>query len=71
MLHRNRRCCVAQQEPISMRMRSALSAIGDFLDMIGSAVAVSRAVEASKQPRAADLRRLGIDPANFRRIGRR
>ena len=53
-----------------MRTRSALSAIGNFFDMIGSAVAVSRAVEGSRQPRAADLARLGIDPAKFRRIGR-
>jgi hypothetical protein len=59
-----------QQEPTAMRTRSAFSAVGNFLDMIGSAVAVSRAVEVSKQPRAADLRRLGIDPVSFRRIGR-
>lgn len=53
-----------------MRTRSALSAIGDFFDVIGSAVAVSRAVEARKSPRADDLRRLGIDPARFSRISR-
>jgi hypothetical protein len=53
-----------------MRKRSALSAIGNFFEMIGSAVAVSRAVEASKAPRASDLRRLGIDPESFRRISR-
>jgi len=53
-----------------MRTRNALSALGDFLDMIASAVAVSRTLEAGRQPRASDLRRLGIDPANFSRIGR-
>ena len=58
------------RKPVTMNTRNALSAIGSFLDMFGSAVAVSRAVEAGKAPRATDLRRLGIDPAAFGRVRR-
>jgi hypothetical protein len=54
-----------------MTPRSTLSAIGNFFDTLGSAVAVSRAVEARRAPRASDLKRLGIDPAAFGTIGRR
>ncbi len=54
-----------------MTTRSALSAIGGFFEVIGSAVAVSQAVENNRRPRASDLRTLGIDPARFREIGRR
>jgi hypothetical protein len=50
--------------------RHTLSAIGSFLDMFGSAVAVSHAVEARKAPRASDLRTLGIDPVAFGRVRR-
>ena len=53
-----------------MRTRNPLSAIGSFFDILGSAVAVSRAVEASKVPDAVHLRRLGIDPVHFARIRR-
>ena len=54
-----------------MTPRSAMSAIGDFFDVFGSAIAASRAVEAGKTPRASDLRTLGIDPVRFGKIGRR
>ncbi len=54
-----------------MRTGNAFAAIGGFFDTLGSAIAVSQAVEARKQPRAADLKRLGIDPAAFGKIGRR
>jgi hypothetical protein len=54
-----------------MNTRNALSAIGGFFDMFGSAVAVSRAVDANRQPNAHHLRNLGIDPAAFRDIRRR
>lgn len=54
-----------------MTPRNALSSIGDFLEIFGSAVAASRAVEARRQPRAGDLRTLGIDPVAFRRIVQR
>ena len=46
-----------------MTTRNAFAAIGGFFDVLGSAVAVSQAVEARRQPRARDLRTLGIDPA--------
>ena len=52
-----------------MRSRSTLSALGGFFQVVGSAVAASRAVEANRQPRASDLRLLGIDPVAFRKIG--
>jgi hypothetical protein len=54
-----------------MTTRSALSALGGLFEVFGSAIAASRAVEANKQPRASDLRTLGIDPIAFRKIARR
>jgi hypothetical protein len=53
-----------------MKTQGVLSAIGGVLDTLGSAVAVSRAVKAGRTPPAADLRRLGIDPAAFGSIRR-
>ena len=53
-----------------MTARNDISAIGSIFDVLGSAVAVSNAVEARKAPRAADLRRLGIDPVAFGRVRR-
>lgn len=53
-----------------MSNRTVFSAIGDAFALFGSAVAASRAVEAGRKPRANDLRRLGMDPAIFNRIGR-
>jgi hypothetical protein len=54
-----------------MTTRNALAVLGSFFEVFGSAVAASRAVEANKQPRASDLRTLGIDPIAFRKIVRR
>lgn len=54
-----------------MTTRNALAALGGLFEVFGSAVAASQAVEANRQPRASDLRTLGIDPAAFRKIGRR
>jgi hypothetical protein len=54
-----------------MKPRSAFAAIGGFLEVIGSAVAVSRAVEANRHPSARHLRNLGIDPKAFGEIIRR
>ena len=51
-----------------MTTRNTLAAI---FEVFGSAVAVSRAVEARRQPRASDLRMLGIDPTEFGKIVRR
>ena len=53
-----------------MTNRKVFSAIGDFFDVFGSAIAASHAVEAGRKPRAHDLRTLGIDPAHFNKIGR-
>jgi hypothetical protein len=53
-----------------MNKRNVFSAIGDAFALFGSAVAASRAVEASRKPRANDLRKLGMDPDAFDRIGR-
>ena len=55
----------------TMTTRNAIAAIGGFFEVFGSAVAVSRAVEANQQPCASDLRTLGIDPIAFRKIVRR
>ena len=55
-----------------MRPRSTLSALGGFFEVFGSALAASRAVEANRQPRAGDLRMLGIEklkaPAPHRQL---
>jgi hypothetical protein len=71
-------CCIAPNLGAShnakgniMTTRNAMSAIGSFFDVFGSAVAASRAVEAGRTPSARDLRTLGIDPAVFGKIVRR
>jgi len=48
-----------------MSNRNPLSAIAGFMNLMGSAIAVSQAVEANRTPRSRDLRRLGIDPTAF------
>ena len=53
-----------------MNSRRVFSAIGDIFTAFGSAVAVSRAVESGRKRRANDLRKLGIEPNVFDRIGR-
>ncbi|MBZ9956893.1 hypothetical protein [Mesorhizobium sp. BR1-1-14] len=53
-----------------MNSRKVFSAIGDLFTTFGSAVAASRAVEASRKPHAQDLRRLGMNPTAFDKIGR-
>jgi hypothetical protein len=62
--------CNAHAKEKIMTKRSTFSAIGEFLDLFGSAVAVSNAVENRRQPASRDLRNLGIDPAEFRKMGR-
>ena len=59
-----------QRKDTTMTNRKILSAIGDLFTTFGSAVAASRSVEAGRRPRADDLRKLGMDPAVFNRIGR-
>ena len=53
-----------------MAKRSALAGIGDLFIAFGSAVAVSRAVEAGRKPKAHHLTNLGIDPSAFEKIRR-
>jgi hypothetical protein len=53
-----------------MTKRNALAAIGDLFITFGSAVAVSRAVEAGRKPRDRHLNDLGIDPRAFDKISR-
>jgi hypothetical protein len=53
-----------------MTKRCKLSIVGDMFVAFGSAVAVSRAVEAGRRPSADDLRKLGIEPAAFQGIRR-
>lgn len=47
-----------------------LKHIEAWMDLVGSAVAVSAATRDHRPVREADLRRLGIDPDQFRGIGR-
>lgn len=51
-----------------MSKRSTLSAVGGFFNLLGSAIAVSNAIESRKAPNARDLRVLGIEPAQFKNI---
>jgi hypothetical protein len=53
-----------------MSSRSLTRGIVEFLDIVGSAIAVSAATRERRPARDADLRRLGIDPARFREIER-
>jgi hypothetical protein len=53
-----------------MTKHNTLAAIGDLFITFGSAVAVSRAVEAGRKPRARHLNDLGIDPRAFDKISR-
>ncbi|MCO5064130.1 MAG: hypothetical protein M9924_06895 [Rhizobiaceae bacterium] len=48
-----------------MNKRGTLSV---FFGSIGSAINAARAVEGNKLPTAGDLKALGIDPTQFRKI---
>jgi hypothetical protein len=65
-------CCSAafrlRGQESTMNTRKSFARIGEFFEIFGSAVAVSRAVEGNRQPSARDLRTLGIDPAAFGKI---
>ncbi len=52
---------------MSHRKRSGLET---FFGVFGSAVAAAAAVSRGGRPRSRDLRALGIDPEQFRKIGR-
>lgn len=53
-----------------MSSRYLTKGIIEFLEIVGSAVAVSSATRDRRPAKSADLQRLGIDPAQFREIGR-
>ncbi len=42
--------------------------IGEFFNMMGSAINAAAAVETGRRPNARDLRRLGIDPMRFNNV---
>lgn len=50
--------------------RGLFFVIGDFFNTFGGVPAASRAVEAGRKPGRGDLKKLGIDPAAFDKIGR-
>lgn len=54
----------------NMATRHLTRGIMEFLDIVGSALAVSAATREHRPAREADLRRLGIDPVQFRDIER-
>jgi hypothetical protein len=55
---------------MSTPRKSLFAALGGFVDVFGSAVAASSAVEAGRVPKARDLKTLGIDADAFRSIGK-
>ena len=46
------------------------SLVSEILTVIGDALASASAVQQGRQPKAKNLRGLGIDPAEFRKISR-
>lgn len=53
-----------------MSARRFTNGFGEFLTLMGSAIAVSAATREHRHARDTDLQRLGIDPAQFRAIKR-
>ena len=49
-------------------MSTRRTTISEVFSLIGSAIATAAAVESARQPRARDLKALGIDPEQFRQI---
>ena len=49
-------------------MSTNRSRIGEFFAVLNDAIAVSSAVQTGHQPKARNLRGLGIDPEQFRKI---
>lgn len=54
-----------------MSRHPTFSSLAGLIDVIGSAIAASAAVEGGRRPKAGDLTRLGIEPQQFYRIRRR
>lgn len=52
------------------RKPSLFNRVGGFIDYVGSAAAIVGAVESGRSPSARDLKALGIEPEQFRAIGR-
>lgn len=42
--------------------------LGNIFDIVGAAINASAAVDGRRTPKAADLRKLGIDPASFPKV---
>jgi len=62
-------CCGAANAPESkVTMSTPRIRITEILSVIGDAIAAASAVEAGRQPKARNLRGLGIDPKAFRDI---
>ena len=57
-------------ESLNMSNNTRHSFVSEILTVIGDALASASAVQQGRQPRAKNLRGLGIDPAQFRKIGR-
>ncbi|WP_434725137.1 hypothetical protein [Mesorhizobium sp. RIZ17] len=69
MLHEKKGTRAVAREADHMD-RGLFFVIGDFFNTFGSAAAAARALEAGRKPRRSDLKKPGIDPAAFDRIGR-
>ena len=55
---------------MSTQRKSFFATLGTFVEVFGSAAAVSNAVEAGRAPKARHLRSLGIEADAFRSIGK-
>lgn len=55
---------------MSTPRKSFFANLSTFVEVFGSAAAVSNAVEGGRTPSARHLKTLGIDPAAFRSIGK-
>ncbi len=53
-----------------MSISKRRAGFGEVFSLIGDAIAAAAAVRDHRQPDAQTLRRLGIDPEQFRQIGR-
>lgn len=75
-VHGTHLCCSAKRKDarggawVIFMDRGLFFVIGDFFSTFGSAAAAARAVEAGRKPRHSDLKKLGIDPTAFDKMGR-
>jgi hypothetical protein len=60
--------CSAQSEEQDMGRIIRKTGIGEFFNIMGSAISTAAAIETGRRPNAGDLRRLGIDPMRFNTI---